>query len=44
MANKFVRDPNEVVKLTMKVRVKVMEVDVARKRISLSMKDVPAGS
>ncbi len=44
MANKFVRDPNEVVKLTMKVRVKVMEVDAARKRISLSMKDVPAGS
>lgn len=44
MANKFVRDPNEVVKLTMKVRVKVMEVDVARKRISLSMKDVPAGN
>lgn len=44
MANKFVRDPNEVVKLTMKVRVKVMEVDVARKRISLSMKDVPSGS
>lgn len=40
MANRFVRDPNEVVKLTQKVRVKVMEVDVARKRISLSMKDV----
>lgn len=39
MANRFVRDPNEVVKLTQKVRVKVMEVDVARKRISLSMKD-----
>lgn len=40
MANRFVRDPNQVVKLTMKVRVKVMEVDVARKRISLSMKEV----
>ncbi len=39
MANRFVRDPNQVVKLTMKVRVKVMEVDVARKRISLSMKE-----
>jgi len=39
MANRFVRDPNEVVKLTQKVRVKVMEVDVARKRISLSMKE-----
>jgi len=39
MANRFVRDPNEVVKLTQKVRVKVMEVDVNRKRISLSMKE-----
>ena len=39
MANRFVRDPNQVVKLTMKVRVKVMDVDVARKRISLSMKE-----
>ncbi len=39
MANRFVRDPNEVVKLTQKVRVKVMEVDVARKRISLSKKE-----
>lgn len=39
MANRFVRDPNEVVKLTQKVKVKVMEVDVARKRISLSMKE-----
>jgi len=39
MANRFVRDPNEVVKLTQKVRVKVMDVDVARKRISLSMKE-----
>lgn len=39
MANRFVRDPNQVVKLTMKVRVKVMEVDAARKRISLSMKE-----
>lgn len=39
MANRFVRDPNQVVKLTMKVRVKVMEVDVPRKRISLSMKE-----
>jgi uncharacterized protein len=36
MANRFVRDPNEVVKLTQKVRVKVMEVDVNRKMIYLS--------
>lgn len=39
LANKFVRDPNEVVKLTQTVKVKVMEVDVARKRISLSIKE-----
>lgn len=39
MAARFVRDPNEVVKLNQKVKVKVMEVDVNRKRISLSMKE-----
>jgi len=40
LANKFVSDPNEVVKLNQKVKVKVLEVDIERKRISLSMKDV----
>lgn len=40
LANKFVKDPNEVVKLQQKVLVKVMEVDLDRKRISLSMKDL----
>jgi uncharacterized protein len=40
LANKFVNDPNEVVKLQQHVQVKVMEVDLARKRISLSMKEV----
>lgn len=39
LTNHFVRDPNQVVKLNQKVRVKVMEVDVNRKRISLSMKE-----
>ncbi|OYU94786.1 MAG: RNA-binding transcriptional accessory protein [Bacteroidetes bacterium B1(2017)] len=38
LANKFVSDPNEVVRLQQQVLVKVMEVDVVRKRISLSMK------
>lgn len=38
LANKFVSDPNEVVKLNQKVMVTVLEVDAARKRISLSMK------
>jgi len=40
IANKFVKDPNEVVKLNQKVMVKVMSVEVDRKRITLSMKDV----
>lgn len=40
MANKFIKDPNEVVKLTQQVTVKVTEVDHERKRIFLSMKDV----
>ncbi|MHC1775097.1 MAG: Tex family protein [Lentimicrobium sp.] len=39
MANRFIKDPNEVVKLTQKVRVKVMDVDMQRKRIGLSMKE-----
>ena len=39
LSNKFVSDPNEVVKLNQKVMVTVTEVDVARKRIALTMKD-----
>jgi uncharacterized protein len=39
MANRFIKDPNEIVKLTQKVRVKVMDVDVQRKRIGLSIKE-----
>ncbi|MBN1951610.1 MAG: RNA-binding transcriptional accessory protein [Bacteroidales bacterium] len=39
LANRFVKDPNEVVQLNQHVKVKVLEVDVARKRIQLSMKD-----
>ncbi len=39
LANRFVKDPNEVVKLGQKVTVRVVEVDIARKRISLSMKE-----
>jgi len=38
VANKYITDPNEVLKLNQKVTVKVLEVDVARKRISLSIK------
>lgn len=39
LANRYVGDPNEVVKLNQKVMVTVLEVDVARKRVALSMKD-----
>ncbi len=39
IANKFIKDPNEVVKLQQRVMVKVLEVDIARKRIMLSMKE-----
>lgn len=38
LADKFVRDPNEVVKVAQKVQVRVTEVDEVRKRIALSMK------
>ena len=40
MANKYVSNPADVVKLHQHVKVKVVEVDVARKRIQLSLKDV----
>ncbi len=40
MANAFVSNPSDVVKLNQKVMVKVMQVDVERKRITLSMKEV----
>jgi len=38
IAHKYISDPNEVLKLNQKVQVKVLEVDVARKRIMLSIK------
>ena len=40
LSNRFVKDPNEVVKLHQHVQVKVLEVDSARKRIQLTMKDI----
>jgi uncharacterized protein len=45
LANRFVKDPHEVVKAGDVVKVKVIEVDAARKRIALTMRladDVPA--
>lgn len=40
LANRYVADPAEVVKLHQHVQVKVMEVDTRRNRISLTMKGV----
>lgn len=39
LADKFISNPADVVKLHQHVTVKVLEVDAARKRIQLSMKD-----
>ncbi|MDD5176594.1 MAG: Tex family protein [Sterolibacterium sp.] len=38
LANKFVKDPHSIVKAGDVVKVKVLEVDVARKRIALTMR------
>jgi uncharacterized protein len=38
IAHKYITDPGEVLKLNDKVLVKVMEVDIPRKRIALSIK------
>lgn len=38
MANRFVKDPHDVVRSGQVVKVKVMEVDVERQRIGLSMR------
>ncbi len=40
LANRFIKDPNEIVKVHQKVKVKVLEIDKVRKRIALSIKDV----
>lgn len=44
LADRYVNDPSEVVKVQQKVTVVVVNVDVARGRISLSMKKDPAAS
>ena len=41
LSNRFVKDPAEVVKVHQKVMVTVLEVDIERKRISLTMKGEP---
>jgi uncharacterized protein len=44
LADVFVKDPRDVVKTGEMVKVKVLEIDVARQRISLSMKKNPETS
>ncbi len=41
LADRFVKDPSEVVKVQQQVMVTVLEVDKSRKRISLSMRKKP---
>ena len=41
LANRFVRDANEVVAVGQKVKVRVLSVDTARGRVALSMKQSP---
>ena len=38
LADTFVKDPNQVVKVGQQVQVRVLEVDIQRKRISLTMR------
>ncbi|WP_319503698.1 Tex family protein [uncultured Draconibacterium sp.] len=40
MADRFISDPNEIVKLHQHVKVRVKELDIPRKRIQLSLKGV----
>lgn len=43
LANNYVKDPNEVVKLNQQVMVKVIGVETDRKRINLSIKEAAQG-
>jgi len=42
MADRYVKDPAEVVKVRQQVMVTVLEVDAARKRVALSLRSSPA--
>jgi uncharacterized protein len=42
LSDQFVKDPSEVVKVAQRVNVTVVEIDLPRKRIALSMKAAPA--
>lgn len=40
VANRFISNPNEVLSLHQHVKVRIVEVDIERKRVQLTMKDV----
>jgi uncharacterized protein len=44
LADRFVKDPHEVAKVGQKLKVRVIEVDLARKRISLTAKSGPVAA
>lgn len=44
LADRFIKDANEVVKVAQQVEVTILEVDIARKRIALSRKADPFGT
>lgn len=44
LADRFVKDPHQVVKVQQRVMVTVLEVDLERRRISLSLKEKGQGS
>jgi len=44
LANRFIKDPNDAVKVGEVVKVKVLAVDAVRKRISLSIKEAQPGA
>lgn len=44
MADRFIKDPNEVVKVQQKLQVRVLEIDLPRKRIALSLRRKPSSA
>ena len=44
LSDRFIKDPNQAVAVQQKVKVTVVEVDIPRKRIALSMKTDPFGT
>ena len=43
LANRYIKDPHQVVKVGDPVKVKVLSIDLPRKRIALSIKEAEGG-